>query len=375
MGIETIIGAAVPAAIGAFGASSAADTTAQAAQQSADVQKYIFDQSVALQQPFYQTGVAASNELAALYGLAPAPAPATQPTAATYIPGQPTIPPGTQPTTGQILVPPGFIPAPADQPEFAGTYYNPNTGVMYDPSIDYQTQLQQDLNDLKNQDLLSATDLQNLQSSPTAQLALFQQTIGGPVQAQIPVTPITTAPTEPGLTPAEQQQNTAEQQQAAIDRFYASPEYQVGYQSAVDLGTEQLNKIAAASGTYMSGGQAESLAGYGNQLASQSYGNYVNQLNSMAGYGQTAAGQQQAAGQNYAANAGNAYMAAGQAQAAGTLGMTNTAIDAINAFNTPNYGAPSYGAYAAPTYSTPAGPVSQSTGYLPTNMTLGYYGG
>lgn len=362
MGIETIIGGAV----GLIGSSMSSSAMENAAAQQAEVQKYIFDTTVALQQPFLNTGYAANNELAALYGLAP-PIPATGATnaqanpytQAATVPASGDVYGQTQQSTGQTSAPPGFtaIVGPDGQP--TGIYQNVS-GQVYDPSINYTDAIQNPEN-YWNDPYQTGDTYDYVQSIQP--LAGFQQS-----QAlnALPPAPGTGGNGEPGMT-------SAEQQQAAIERFYQSPEYTLMYEPAVQYGTEALDRAASASGSVLSGAQSQALAGYAGDLASQTYGNYVNQLNSMSGYGQTAAGNIQTAGQNYATGAGNAYMNAGQAQAAGYMGMTNTALDAMNAYSMPAYGSP-YGGYSSPSYSAPMASTG-GTNYLPTdNFTIGYYG-
>jgi len=65
-----ILGAgALGAAGSAFASSSAADAQEQAARQSADVQREMFNKQVELQEPFRQGGIASQNQLLTLLGL------------------------------------------------------------------------------------------------------------------------------------------------------------------------------------------------------------------------------------------------------------------------------------------------------------------
>ena len=63
------------AAIGAIGASKAADKQAAAAQKGIDAQERMFERQTELQEPFRQGGLAAQNQLLTLLGIAPAPMP------------------------------------------------------------------------------------------------------------------------------------------------------------------------------------------------------------------------------------------------------------------------------------------------------------
>ena len=391
MGIETIIGGA----IGLIGASESADAVEDAAAQQAAVQKYIFDTTVQMQQPFLNTGYAANNELAALYGLAP---PITSPTAApsayTGVPASGDIytSPGAaaqQPVGGPVGAPVGYNPyqpsqqstpmpfdpaslasnaplyADADRMPGTGEIYINDQGWVYDPYTDYETMREQYVSSLPGE-----PTIQEITGDPTyqqyASLAEWQGGFNTGLPPGYTTPPPTTGGTGGGAGDPVTM-TSAEQQQAAIERFYNSPEYQLMYQPAVQYGTEHLNQIAAAGGSFQSGAQAQALAGYAGDLASQTYGNYVNQLNSMAGYGQTAAGNIQTAGANYATGMGNAYMNAGNAQATGIAGMTNAALGGINAYM--NYGG-GYGGTNMVNTSMPYSTVPTGPGYAAGNGTI-----
>jgi hypothetical protein len=104
-------------------------------------------------------------------------------------------------------------------------------------------------------------------------------------------------------------------QQAALDRFKASP----GYQYAVNQAMQGVRRRAAASGMGGSGAEQAELQRRAEGLASQEYGQYQGRLANLAGSGQQAAGQaaQLAYGTGGTlANLGRGY----SAQEAGTLG-------------------------------------------------------
>lgn len=81
-------------------------------------------------------------------------------------------------------------------------------------------------------------------------------------------------------------------QKAAFNAFQVSP----GYQFRKQEGINALDRSAAARGTLLSGGQVKAVQGFGDNLASEEWGNYTDTLKTLAGMG----GQQQAAvmGQN-----------------------------------------------------------------------------
>lgn len=102
--------------------------------------------------------------------------------------------------------------------------------------------------------------------------------------------------------------------------FTESPDYAF----ARDQGIKGLDRSAASRGTQYSGGQLAALADYSGGVASQNYGDYYNRIASLAGVGQTAANQLGAAGQSYAANAGNLAMQRGNIGADARLATAST---------------------------------------------------
>lgn len=84
------------------------------------------------------------------------------------------------------------------------------------------------------------------------------------------------------------------QLQGDFSDFYESP----GYQFRLNQGQNLIENSALAGGMGFSGRSAKSLIDYGQGMASNEYGNYVNQLNNLASRGQNAANQTGYAGQN-----------------------------------------------------------------------------
>lgn len=78
--------------------------------------------------------------------------------------------------------------------------------------------------------------------------------------------------------------NAKADQAAATAAFQTSP----GYQFRLQQGVNALNNSAAARGMQLSGAQTKALSDYGQNTGSAEYGNYVNELNSLAGGGLTA---------------------------------------------------------------------------------------
>lgn len=121
-----------------------------------------------------------------------------------------------------------------------------------------------------------------------------------------------------------------EEQQAARDRFIASPSYQF----RMDEGLRALDRSASARGKLLGGGYGRELTRYGQGLASTEFGDYANRLAGLASGGQQAATTTSQIGANYASNIantlmggaagqGNAMMAAGTARASGYVGAGN----------------------------------------------------
>lgn len=129
--------------------------------------------------------------------------------------------------------------------------------------------------------------------------------------------------------------------------FNADP----GYQFRLSEGEKGINRSMAARGGFNSGAALKGLARYGQDLASQEYGNAYNRfqtnqsgrfnrLATLAGVGQTASGALGQAGQNYAGAAGNALMegtrmsndsmlAGANARASGYVGQANALNGAL----------------------------------------------
>ena len=113
-----------------------------------------------------------------------------------------------------------------------------------------------------------------------------------------------------------------------------------GYQFAFNQGTQALDRSASSRGLLLSGGQLKDLTTFGQGMASQQFGNYVNQLQALGSLGESAAamtgnaavtsGQGIAGSQLASGNAlAQGILGAGQAGAAGLVGASNAASGAI----------------------------------------------
>lgn len=134
--------------------------------------------------------------------------------------------------------------------------------------------------------------------------------------------------------------------------FTTSP----GYQFQQEQGTQAIDRGAAARGLLHSGAAVKAEQNFGQNLASQEFGNWTNTLEGIAGTGQQAANTTAAAGQSAANNISQAYTQAGNARASSytgaasavNSGINNVLFSYLNGFGgskAPNYGT------SAPTYS------------------------
>lgn len=128
--------------------------------------------------------------------------------------------------------------------------------------------------------------------------------------------------------------------------FEADP----GYQFRLQEGQKAMDRSAAARGNLLSGGQAKALTQYNQGMASQEYGNAFNRamqrhsvesarkgdefnrLATMAGVGQTASQQMQAAGNVYGQQVGQGNLNIGNAYANNALNQGNIQANLMGAY-------------------------------------------
>ena len=121
-----------------------------------------------------------------------------------------------------------------------------------------------------------------------------------------------------------------------FNRNFTAADFQAdpGYQFRMDQGAQGLQRSAAARGGLLNGGTLKALSRYGQDYASNEFGNAYNRWNNdttsrynrlagIAGLGQTTASQVAGYGAANAANAGNNAMQAGNAAASGYIGRAN----------------------------------------------------
>lgn len=144
--------------------------------------------------------------------------------------------------------------------------------------------------------------------------------------------------------------------------FYNSPDYQF----ALQQGEQANQRQASAAGNLYSGNTLAAAQRYGQGLATQNYGNYVNQLSGLAGIGQNATQQTNQAAFNTGQGVSDSLVGQGAARASGLIGSGNAAgglagivggtANSVLGSNTFQnwWGAPtvkSASSYAAPSYS------------------------
>lgn len=104
------------------------------------------------------------------------------------------------------------------------------------------------------------------------------------------------------------------------------------YQFRLGEGLKALDRQAAARGGLISGGALKAAQRYGQDFASQEFGNAYNRLAGLAGVGQTATNTMGNAAGNYGTNAGNLMTSAGAARASGYVGGANALTGGLNQY-------------------------------------------
>lgn len=113
--------------------------------------------------------------------------------------------------------------------------------------------------------------------------------------------------------------NALAKMQKGVVSDYMDPSYQFRFGE----GMKALDRSAAARGGTMSGGALKAAQRYGQDYASQEFGNAYNRLAGLAGIGQTATSNIGNAAGAFGANAGQNYMGAANARASGYVGGAN----------------------------------------------------
>lgn len=115
------------------------------------------------------------------------------------------------------------------------------------------------------------------------------------------------------------------------------PEGYEGFQASesfdniLEAGRDTIESGAASGGKLFSGASGTALEKIRMGLASNEVNNYLNRLGSLGQQGQAAAGNQAAAGTNYAQMGSTSLANFGNAQAAGAIGVGNAITSGLNA--------------------------------------------
>lgn len=286
------IAAVGSALISANASDKAGNSQDRAAREAAKVDKYIFDKQVELQSPFRDAGLTANNRLSYLLGLSPTGGSASQ---LTY-----------DQIRGELL-----------KDYTRTTSSRPSNS----PSMRNATNEER-----------RAADRAAASRGPTT--TIDEAGLEAAIQSRL----------------AQQAQQQAQQQAAAsgdadygslmrrfsMEDFEADP----GYAFRQQEGMKGIEGGAAARGSLLSGGALKAIQKYGQDLASQEYGNaygrynadQTNQYNRLAGLvntGQGATNQLTNAAGNLGSNLSSNIIGAGNAQAAGQIGQANAWNQAI----------------------------------------------
>ena len=125
-----------------------------------------------------------------------------------------------------------------------------------------------------------------------------------------------------GLDPA----GAKETQQQALADFETSP----GYQFRMDEGIKALDRSAASRGLLRSGAQQKGITDFGQNIASEEYGNYMNSLLSVSGLGSQAASSGNSTAAGLTQGAGNSILQGGIARGSGYAAGANALASGIS---------------------------------------------
>lgn len=295
------IGAAGSAYAGsqqASAAESAAQTQADAARRSAELQRKMFKETRQDLAPFRQGGTAAFNQLMDLY----------VPGGSGQIQSQNRI--GELRDRRNRLL---------DRIENAGAA----PSAVNQTAID---QIQDELNRLRRQPARDMVGGNAAKQSRIQELQGRLQSLrsGGGATAD-------TSRLESQISDIDQQIASLQDQEPdgreeALEDFYTSP----GYEFRLEEGQRALDRSAAARGRLNSGAQERRTIEFGQGMASQEFNNYANRLAELAQFGQNSAAQTGTFRQNAAQGIGNAITQQGAAQASGTVGSSNALTQGLS---------------------------------------------
>jgi hypothetical protein len=290
-----LIGAGASVAGGLMGASAAgdaADAQLQGGREANATQRYMYDTTRADNAPFRESGVAANNRLSYLLGLSPNS-------------GTSSTPGGL---SGQRLVE-----TRDGVPVYNTDLYNNNPA--YRNAWDRQQAWNVDHWGTNFTQATKASDVeQNLRDMLGNELAQSQQVSQNNAQ------------NDPAYGSLLRNFTMADRD--------ADPVYQSGLQFGLDEGTKGINRMAAASGSSLSGATLKALTRFGNDYgstkANESFNRFntnqnsvYNKLAGMSGSGQQATNQVSAAGANMANNVSQNQIGMGNARGASSIAGAN----------------------------------------------------
>lgn len=285
--------------IGGIGANSAANAQKDAANQSTELQRQVYMDQRGLARPGYMTGGAATNKLAALFGIDP------QDYAAAY--------------GGQMG---GGFGNPNSQSDQWSSYLAANPDVMdYWKSNAKLRQMYPNANDFASYHYANFGQ-QEGRKLPTMGGEKTNMPVGGAQMAG---------------------------QSNPLAEFYASPYAKL----ATTINDQQFDQIKGQLGAAGKSISGAAEGRYAKTLANNTYGafgDYTNQLNNLAGLNQTSSQLVSNAAGQYGANAGNTMMQAGNARANAlssgyqniATGIGNVAGSYLRYGQTPQPGQPGY---------------------------------
>ena len=260
-----LLASVASAAIGGVGASSAANAQKDSANASTALQKQVYLDQRGLAAPGYMTGGAATNKLAALFGIAP------QDYQAAYSGGGS----GLGNPNGQSDQWSGYL---ASNPDVMD-YWKSNAKLreMYPNANDFASYHYANFGQQEGRQLPGMADTKS-----TMPVGGAQQVQGG--------------------------------QSNPLADFYASPYAKL----ATTISDDQVGQVKGnlgAAGKSISGTAEGRYADIFRKNTYGAFGDYTNQLNSLAGMGQTSSEVISGAAGQYGANAGNSMIQAGNARA------------------------------------------------------------
>lgn len=183
---------------------------------------------------------------------------------------------------------------------------------------------------------------------------------------------------EAGKNAMTQYQNLAPYQSFGMPQFQADP----GYQFRMSEGLKALERSASARGLLQSGGTLKDITRFGQDVASQEYGNafqrYLTEREARMDPYRYLTGIGQAAAAGQAANVGEGLTALGNIQSAGIMGQANAYNNMLsNISGLATQGAEAYGQYQAAqpyqNYLSAITPTSAANAPMNPNMIGGVY--